>query len=158
MGSTRIAAQLYNGGATNVKNRTKRQMSRREFARGGALAAATAACLPTALSPEIASAAQTPSSEPALTTAAQAEVDAKVAAVIRKYGNLLSDAEKLDVRRLLTIGQKPLDAMRTFAFTGIDNSDQPGNVLRLYPDAPSAAPAKTQRHSVKTPPARGKKP
>jgi hypothetical protein len=144
----------------NKPGRTKRKISRREFARGGALAAASvsAACLPAAFAPEPAAAAQMPANEPALTTAAQAEVDAKVSAVIRKYGNLLSDAEKLDVRRLLTIGQKPLDQMRTFAFTGIDNSDQPGNVLHLYPDAPAAAALPAKGQAVKTSPARGRKP
>jgi hypothetical protein len=128
-----------------------RQLSRREFARGGALAAASAACLPAALLPAASaqspvgappqppaqSSAQVPPHEPALSTASQTEVDLKVEAVLRQYGNLLSDAEKLDVRRLMTEGQKPLDDMRAFP---LDNADQPGNVLRLYPDAAASVP------------------
>ena len=148
----------------NKIGRAKRRMSRREFARGGALAAASA-CLPVALVSErvaaASAAAQTPATEPALTTAAQAEVDAKVSAVIRKYGQFLSDAEKLDVRRLLTEGQKPLEQMRSFAVTGIDNSDQPGNVLRLDPDAGAATTSKTRvlkTPTAKAPAARGTKP
>jgi hypothetical protein len=116
-----------------AKEKGDRRISRREFARGGALAAASAA-----LPAMAGSAAQVPAPEPTLTTTSQAEVDAKVSAAIRKYGNLLSDEEKLDVRRLLTEGQKPLDAMRAFR---LDNSDQPANVLKLYPEAPVPAPA-----------------
>jgi hypothetical protein len=116
-----------------AKEKGSRRISRREFARGGALAAASAA-----LPAMAASAAQAPAHEPTLTTASQAEVDGKVSAVIRRYGNLLSDEEKLDVRRLLTEGQKPLDAMRTFR---LENSDQPANVLKLYPEAPATATA-----------------
>jgi hypothetical protein len=115
-------------GMTNEKN--SRRISRREFAGGGALAAASAA-LPAALLPE--ASAQTAMQQPTLSTAGQAEVDAQVSAVIRRYGNLLSDAEKLDIRRLLNEGQKPLEAMRAFR---LGNADQPGNVLRLYPDVP----------------------
>jgi hypothetical protein len=118
---------------TNRGKANKPRISRREFARGGALAAASAA-LPAALLPAIA-AGQAPAQQPALTTASQAEVDEKVGAVMRRYGNLLSDAEKLDVRRLLTEAQKPLEQMRDFTLH-LDNGDQPGNVLRLYPDAP----------------------
>lgn len=113
-----------------MKARRSRDLSRRDFARGGALAAASAACFSAALLPG--AAGQTPAHEPALSTANQAEVDAKLTAVIREYGNLLSDAEKLDLRRLLTEGQKPLETMRAFP---LDNADQPGNVLRLYPEA-----------------------
>jgi hypothetical protein len=110
------------------------RISRRDFARGGAMAAASAAVLPAALLPE--ASAQTP---PALTTASQDEVDAKLRAVLRQYSQLLSDPEKLEIRRLLTEGQKPLETIRAFP---LDNADQPGNVLRLYPDpAPPAPPA-----------------
>ncbi len=106
-----------------------RRISRRDFARGGAIAAASAA-FSASLSTD--AAAQSAETEPALTTASQAEVDAKVAAVLRQYANLLSNQQKLEVRRLLTEGQKPLDTMRLFV---TNNADQPGDVLKLYPDA-----------------------
>jgi hypothetical protein len=125
-----------------AKSRNGRRISRREFAKSGAWAAASAACLPAALVSD--AAAQAPAHEPALSTASQAEVDAKVSAVIRQYGNLLSDAEKLDIRRLLTEGQKPLETMRAFR---LDNADQPGNVLRLYPDV--APPPRSQKAGKK---------
>lgn len=115
--------------------RKSRRISRREFTRG---VLAVAAAVPSPVLPTIA--AQAPSQEPALSTDSQAEVNVKVASVLEKYGKLLSDAEKLDVRRLLTNGQKPLETMRLF---GLDNADQPANVLKLYPDpSPHAAVAK----------------
>lgn len=107
------------------------RISRREFARTGILTAAAA--VPSAISPAFA--AQTPAQQPALSADAQSEVNIKVAAVLGKYGKLLSNEEKLDVRRLLTEGQEPLETMRLFP---LDNADQPANVLKLYPDAPVA--------------------
>jgi hypothetical protein len=119
-----------------TKEKGNRRISRREFARGGALIAASAA-LPAMAGPS--AGAQVAAHEPTLASASQAEVDAKVSVVIRQYGNLLSDEEKLDVRRLLTEGQAGLDTMRAFR---LDNADQPANVLKLYPEA-AAAPAPT---------------
>lgn len=109
-------------------------ISRRDFARRAAMAAATAACLPAELlaaSPlRSATLAQQPDEK--LSPESQAEADAKIQAVFRKYGDRLSEAQKADIRRLLTEGQKPLEAMRKFP---LENADQPGNVLKLYPDA-----------------------
>ncbi|HEY6466840.1 MAG TPA: hypothetical protein VIY69_12655 [Candidatus Acidoferrales bacterium] len=113
----------------NKPGRETRRLSRREFTRGGIVAAAAA--VPASLDSK--AAAQTPAQEPALSTDSQTEVNIKVAAVLGKYGKLLSNAEKLDVRRLLTEGQKPLETMRLFP---LDNADQPANVLKLYPDSP----------------------
>lgn len=120
---------------TNKKNES--QISRRDFARRAALAAATAACLPRELmaNPLASLPSQdAPAQEPKLSLESQAEVEAKFQAILRKYGNRLSDAQKADIRRLVTEGQKPLDEMRAFP---LDNSDQPGNVLKVYPDAAS---------------------
>jgi hypothetical protein len=73
-----------------------------------------------------------------LSPASQAEVDAKIQAILRKYGDRLSEAQKADIRRLVTEGQAPLEKMRAFP---LDNSDQPGNVFKIYPDpAASSAP------------------
>jgi hypothetical protein len=110
-------------------------ISRRDFARRAALAA-TAACLPAELL-----AAHLPSIPPQqqpeekLSPDIQAEVEAKIQALLRKYGDRLSEAQKADVRRLLTEGQKPLEQMRKFP---LENANQPGNVLKLYPDATAA--------------------
>ena len=109
-------------------------ISRRDFARRAAMAAATAACLPVELlaAPPLPCPALPQQPNEKLSPESQAEAEAKIQAVFRKYGDRLSDAQKADVRRLLTEGQKPLEAMRKFL---LDNGDQPGNVLKLYPDA-----------------------
>ncbi len=117
-----------------------RRISRREFARGSALAAASAACLPGALAQE--SSVQMPLPGPALSAEGQTEVDIKVSAILRQYGTLLSNEQKLDVRRLLTDRQKPLDAMREFI---TENWDQPADVLKLYPEVSAQPPAPESR-------------
>ena len=118
----------------NTEKTSASGISRRDFARRAALAA-TAACLPAELL-----AAHLPSIPPQqpeekLSPESQAEVDAKIQALLRKYGDRLSEAQKADVRRLLTEGQKPLEQMRKFP---LENANQPGNVLKLYPDATAA--------------------
>jgi len=112
-------------------------ISRRDFARSAALVAATAACLPVDLlaTPGLSPPPPMQQADDKLSPESQAEVDAKVQAVFSKYGNRLSEAQKADVRRLLTEGQKGLDAMRKFP---LDNADQPGNVMKIYPDATAA--------------------
>jgi hypothetical protein len=115
------------------------KITRRAFARGAALAA-TAACLPNQLlanSQLVAPVPQQPADEK-LSAEGQAEADAKVQAIFRKYGDRLSEAQKADIRRLVTEGQKPLETMRKFA---LENGDQPGNVLRLYPEPVAARSA-----------------
>jgi hypothetical protein len=113
--------------------RKSQRISRREFARAGILT--VAAAVPSSFAPTAAS--QAPSQEPALSADSQAEVDTKMAAVLGRYGNLLSNAEKLDVRRLLTEGQKQLTRMRLIK---LGNKDQPANILKLFPDVPSVRP------------------
>ena len=117
-------------------------ISRREFARRAVLAAATAAVLPGSLAAtQDVPSPQTPQEQTPLSPQAQAEVELKIQAILRKYGDRLNDAQKADIRRLVTEGQKPLEAMRAYK---LDNSDQPATVLKLYPelaDAPRRVPA-----------------
>jgi hypothetical protein len=63
-----------------------------------------------------------------LSPAAQAEVEAKLASILRKYGSRLSDEQKLDIRRVLAETQEGLEKMRAFP---LDNSDQPATVFHL---------------------------
>ncbi|MGA8223760.1 MAG: twin-arginine translocation signal domain-containing protein [Candidatus Acidiferrales bacterium] len=109
-------------------------ISRRDFARRAAIAAATAACLPSELfaRPADPLPAAPQQADEKLSAESQAEVDAKIQAILGKYGDRFSEAQKADIRRLVTEGQKPLEAMRKFP---VENSDQPATVLRLYPDA-----------------------
>jgi len=73
-------------------------------------------------------------------TEADAEIEAKVQAILRKYGERLTDEQKTEIRRLVAEGQKPLLKMRGFA---LDNADQPANVMKIYPDA--SAPRRARR-------------
>jgi hypothetical protein len=97
-------------------------LSRRDFARGAALAAATAV-LP-AVSP-----AQSPApAPPTLSPSAVAEVDAKFNEVLRRHGTRLNQTQKDEIRRQL-IGQViGLEKLRTAV---LENSDQPATVLHL---------------------------
>lgn len=119
-----------------------KKLTRRDFARTAALAAATAA-----VSPRLASAAApAPRHGAASATAArrvtddaasarQAEIDARVAEVFRRYGDRLSPEQKTEVRRLTGDLQKALDKIRAYPLT---NSDQPATVLHVVPDPTEA--------------------
>ena len=121
----------------------ERTISRRDFTRRAALATAAIAALPSELSlpcaDGAAQAAFPPGDEPKLSPESQAEADAKIQAILRKYGDRLSNEQKTDIRRLVTEGQKPLETLRAYK---LGNSDQPGTVLRLYPD-----PSERVQHS-----------
>lgn len=126
-------------------DRKESRLSRRDFVRGAVLASATAASLPgdllsASLPPQAAPAA--PPQQTTLPPNIQAEVDAKIQTIFREHGDHLSDAQKADIRRLVAEAQKPLEAMRAFP---IENSDQPGNVLKLYPDAGATVSAPGKR-------------
>src|SRR5438552_7329216 len=80
------------------------RITRRQFARGAAVAAAGAALLPHRL------AAQSyPPPGSKLSLEAQSEVEAKLQNVLRKYGSRLSPAQKADVRRPLAPDQESLE-------------------------------------------------
>lgn len=107
-------------------------ISRRDFARRAAFAAATAACLPGDLLAVPRPLRAGDERELGVSPETQAEVDAKVQAILRKYGDRLTEAQKTDLRRVVLEGQKPLERLRAFA---LDNADQPANVMKIYPDA-----------------------
>ncbi|MGA2718629.1 MAG: hypothetical protein ABSF78_06645 [Candidatus Acidiferrales bacterium] len=119
------------------------EISRRDFARSAALVAASAACLPsevlarpltaTPAATETTSGAPAAQQQAKLSPESQAEAEEKIQAILRTRGERLSEAQKAEIRRLVTEGQAPLEKMREFP---LDNGDQPGNVLRLYPDPP----------------------
>lgn len=122
----------------------KLNASRRRFARSAALTIATAATAPSALrgSSALPAVAQAATQREKLSPESQSEADAMYQAILRQHGDRLSDAQKKDLRRLVNEAQKPLETMRAFA---VDNADQPGNVLKLYPDAPSGVPSSAKR-------------
>lgn len=111
----------------------KSGISRREFGRRAALAAAL--CI-TPGSPLIGD----PRSSPTGPTAEQAksaeqlsagqaqEVEAKLANIVRKYGARLTEAQREHLRRILTYNEKMLDSVRSFS---LENGDPPASVLRI---------------------------
>ena len=122
-------------------------LSRRDFTRKAALAAAGAAIAPAALRAapgipgEFANVeGQAPPSTP-LSAEDQYQVDARVSAILRKYGERLSPEQKDEIRRLSTELQKPMIRLRAYPLV---NSSQPATVLKLVADA-KPAPVKPRR-------------
>ena len=116
-----------------------KKLTRRDFARAAAVAAATAtaALAPgaEALTRKVAGANSTrvvnPPGPDDAASARQAEIDARAADVLRRYGDRLSAEEKTEVRRLVGELQKTLDKLRSYP---LGNGDQPATVLRVVPD------------------------
>ncbi len=130
-------------------------ISRREFARGATVAAAAMAAIPggalttaafatTAAAVAAAQPEQAAVEKPKLSPESLAEVEAKVAEILRRHGDRLDDAQKADIRRLVREAQAPLEALRAFP---LENGDEPATILHLdvaataarYP-APPASP------------------
>lgn len=124
----------------NSEEQSAHRLSRREFARRAALAAATAAVAPGVLvsqetAPKPASAPGVPPQAAAqLSPALQAEGELKYQWIVQNYGSRLSETEKQDVHRLVMEGQKPLAAFRAFP---LENSDQPATVLKFTDAEPA---------------------
>jgi len=142
--------------AENPRTRIRKQgasgITRREFARQAALvtATATAGLGPTTPLLGAASAAQESTSQLAKTSSlapqSQAEIDGKIQAILGRYGNGLSGAQKADVQRLVREMQQPLEKLRSYSLA---NSDMPATVLKPNVErekprtaAPSPGPAK----------------
>jgi hypothetical protein len=133
---------------TEDQNRSERGLSRREFARRVALVTATAASglaasVPLAETAGAQESAQQAAKAPSLPPQSQAEVDARIQAILGRYGQRLSDAQKSDLKRLATEIQKPLEKLRAYS---LSNSDMPATVLkpiveRQKPPAVGVVPA-----------------
>jgi hypothetical protein len=116
-----------------------KKLTRRDFARAAAVAAATAtvAIAPRgeALARHVAAANGTHAANHLgaddAASARQAEIDARVSDVVRRYGDRLSAEQKAEVRRLVGELQKSLDKLRAYP---LENGDQPATVLRVVPD------------------------
>ncbi len=110
---------------------SKNTLSRRDFARTAALAAATAAVVPADL---IAQEQETePKQPPAparpkLSPELQAEAEARIQNLLRKYGDRLTDEQKAEVRKNITEGMEGVAKLRAFP---LDNADEPATVLHL---------------------------
>jgi hypothetical protein len=87
-------------------------VSRRTFARDAVIVAGAAAVMPEAL------AQQTPAPQPATSP----EIEARIQWIFTKYGSRLNDAQRADIRRIISGGQSAIDAMRAYA---LENSVGP---------------------------------
>ena len=115
---------------------SKLLLDRRQFALGAAATVTTALIhLPpgAALVQESSSVAdldkKTREAMAKLAPAARAEVEMKVASILRKYGERLSDEQKADIRRIVAESQDGLEKMRAFA---LENGDQPADAFRAW--------------------------
>ncbi len=118
------------------------RISRREFGLDAAIGAVAAAALslsppsllnarrdPDNISPAIPMGEQeTPGAKPTLTPEQSRDVDAKLANIIRKYGERLSEEQRKHLRRILAYNETMLAPVRAFA---LQNGDPPVTVLKL---------------------------
>jgi hypothetical protein len=75
--------------------------------------------------------AQERAPQPGLSASDQAEVDAKLANVVRKYGDRLNDDQRTRARGVLARHQRMLARMRAFP---LENPDAAATGLRLFPN------------------------
>jgi hypothetical protein len=107
-------------------SRVRQGLSRRDFARGAALATATAfLSAKTEAQTDKPTSATPASSTPALS----AESEGQLQAILRQHGNLLSEEQKNDIKRLLGENQKGVEALRAFP---LENADEPALTFRIY--------------------------
>ena len=115
------------------------KISRRDFAVSAALATAAIAAVPNELLAQEKPAAEVAKPEspqpPKLSAASQAEVEARYAEVLRKYGSRLSEEQKKDVHKSLIAQQQGLDQIRAFA---LENWDEPATVFKAVTSAKGA--------------------
>ncbi|MGH9736503.1 MAG: hypothetical protein ACRD8A_18180 [Candidatus Acidiferrales bacterium] len=114
-------------------------ISRRQFGRKAAVAAAATFTAPALLAATGATAEaarpQEKKSEPieGLTPEQTAEVDARHANILRKYGNRFNNDQKARLRQILAQQERMMAPVRAFS---LQNGDPPASVLRLRFDDP----------------------
>jgi hypothetical protein len=106
-------------------------ISRREFAQRAAVASAAAAIAPANILgggvANVAPQTQQPSGMPKLSPESQAEVAARIAAILGQYGSRFSAEQKADIQRLCFLAQPSLDRLRAY---NLENSDAPSLYLK----------------------------
>jgi hypothetical protein len=114
-----------------MNNKKQSAISRREFARRAAMVSAAASLAPANLlnaePPASPPQAQQPPTVPKLSPQSQAEVDSRIQTILTQYGSRLSDTQKIDIRRLATEAQPPLDRLRAYP---TENGDGPALYLK----------------------------
>lgn len=101
------------------------RLSRRDFARGVALASAVSV-VPAAAIPahtfRAEQSLQKPASAPALSAESQADAESRYQAILALYGTRFSDTQKGELRRLCYSAQPMLDQLRAYPITNADDS------------------------------------
>jgi hypothetical protein len=140
-------------------------LGRRQFALGAAAAATTALiskgnALPADFLAQTAAAGgnlspeeKTRAAMAKLSASAQAEVEMKVASILRKYGDRLSDEQKADIRRIMAESQEGLEKMRAFK---LENGDQPADAFRAYLSEAKLKSGEAHKKPAERKPAEGK--
>jgi hypothetical protein len=110
-----------------------KQISRRQFARNAAAIAAISASPATLLAlPNLHGTAPPPGqatdNKSKLTPEQLQDVEAKLANIIRKYGDRLSEEQRSHLRRILSYSETMLAPIRAFP---LKNSDSPATILKL---------------------------
>ncbi len=118
---------------SDSSGRQSEEVSRRDFARQVALAAATAAIVPASFLPAPGNATEPPpqsdTASKTLSPEARAEVEEKYQAILREYGSRLNQEQKKDIHRLLIEGQPALEKLRAYP---LENSNEPATVFVPY--------------------------
>jgi hypothetical protein len=110
-------------------------ISRRDFGRRAALAAAVTLSSSTMLARNTGSVQESKPGEKSpdkdgggLPPEQSQEVEARLANVVRKYGNRLSEKQRQHLRRILTYNERMLNSIRAFS---LQNGDPPASVLKI---------------------------
>ena len=74
-------------------------------------------------------------------SAQNAEVEAKLANIVRKYGSRLSEEERLHLRKILVYNEEMLASVRAFS---LKNGDSPASVFKVSVAPQGTAPGSTK--------------
>ena len=108
---------------------TRLKLSRREFTRGVAMAAATTVVPKPSLTDERARDSADAQAASSQATQLTPDAEAEVQAILTRYGKRLSDEQKTDLRRLVAQAQKTSATLRSFP---LENSDEPAMIFHIY--------------------------
>lgn len=121
-------------------------ISRRQFGRAAAIATAAGLGAPALLATNAAAASASAQKKPepleGLSPEQTAEVDAKLANILRKYGTRFNADQKAHLRRILAQNERMMAPVRAFA---LQNGDPPASVLRISFNQAEAANQKDER-------------
>jgi hypothetical protein len=104
-------------------------VSRRRFGKGLVIAVATSLS-----SPSLAASGEAQGQDGGVQNA---EVETKLANIVRKYGSRLSQEEREHLRKILAYNEKMLASVRTFS---VQNGDSPASVFKVSVASPITSP------------------